>query len=110
MVAEEMDTNLGIAPLMSPSKCTTRRQSERRHSIVGVEAESTTVLVDQERLQCVLKHVLNSTEGFPLIPLLDLHAQLNRIVQAHSGHMDRRTLPQVRSNIDRNRGCKPLKF
>jgi hypothetical protein len=53
------------------------------------------VRVDKERLEAILSQALTITTDLPVSPLLDLHAQLCRIVHSHSMHLDRSKLPQV---------------
>lgn len=64
---------------------------------LGLTETDKKVVVNQTRLEAVLTRALSLTDGLPLAPLLDLHAQLTRIVHGHSGHLDRSTLPQVSS-------------
>ncbi|KAF4524892.1 hypothetical protein B566_EDAN015548 [Ephemera danica] len=54
----------------------------------------TEVQVDRAKLDKVLARVLDITEDLPLAPLLDLHAQLSRIINTHSSHLNRSSIPQ----------------
>lgn len=66
---------------------------------IAEHAEELGVKVDKEKLETLLTKALKITEDLPLSPLLELHAQLCRIIYSHSNHLDRTTLPQVSLNL-----------